>query len=297
MKKPLTHLSHPEEMILTGDLSVIDAMYARDGHISQKIDGAPAVVWGIDPNNGQFFVGTKSVFNKKKIKRCYSVADIFKYYEMETHKVLMGVLVACFENLPRFPGIYQGDFMGFGGQTSFKPNTIRYEFGEDITAAIVVAPHTYYTGNDFPTMEAHPLTEHLVDPAGMVHFVQPVVDKVSFESPAPKIRTNGVKFLTEKEAAQAKVAINALIRSGQFVTFDDLVSILGDTGLADIYAWVEELKYELMEEMIVNDAPRAFLDDKKIQGEGFVMTVGDMSFKLVDRTQFSYANFNSGRFQ
>lgn len=297
MKKPLLHLEHPEDMVLTGDLTVIDAMYARDGHISQKIDGAPAVVWGIDPNNGQFFVGTKSVFNKKKIKRCYSVADILKYYEMETHKVLMGVLVACFENLPRFPGIYQGDFMGFGGQTSFKPNTIRYEFGEDITAAIVVAPHTYYTGNDFPTMEAHPLTEHLVDPAGMVHFVQPVVDKVPFGTLPPKIRTEGVKFLTEKEAAQAKVAINALIRSGQFVTFDDLVSILGDPGLADIYAWVEELKYELMEQMIVIDSPRAFLDDRKIQGEGFVMTVDDMSFKLVDRTQFSYANFNSGRFQ
>ena len=297
MKKPLLHLEHPEDMVLTGDLSVIDAIYSKQAHISQKIDGAPAVVWGIDPNNGEFFVGTKSVFNKKKIKRCYSVEDILKYYNMETHKILMGVLIACLENLPRVPGIYQGHFLGFGGHTTFKPNTITYHFGEDIDAAIVVAPHTYYTGNDFPTMEAHPLTEHLVDPTGGVYFVQPVVDKVSWESDAPRIKKDNVKFLTDKEAAQAKVAINALVRSGQFVTFEDLVSILGDERLANIYAYVEELKYELMEEMIVNDAPQAFLGDRKIQGEGFVMTVGDMSFKLVDRNQFSFANFNNGKFQ
>ena len=56
-----THLEHPEDSILTGDLSVLD-WFLSDGEISAKIDGAPAIVWGTNPATGKFFVGTKSVF-------------------------------------------------------------------------------------------------------------------------------------------------------------------------------------------------------------------------------------------
>jgi hypothetical protein len=62
-----THLEHPEDSILTGDLSVLD-WFLSNGEISAKIDGAPAIVWGTNPATGKFFVGTKSVFNKVKIK-------------------------------------------------------------------------------------------------------------------------------------------------------------------------------------------------------------------------------------
>ena len=62
-----THLQHPEDSILTGDRSVLD-WFLAESHLSVKIDGAPAIVWGTDPATGTFFVGTKSVFNKKKIK-------------------------------------------------------------------------------------------------------------------------------------------------------------------------------------------------------------------------------------
>ena len=31
-----------------------------------KWDGAPAIICGINPENGKFFVGTKSVFNKNQ---------------------------------------------------------------------------------------------------------------------------------------------------------------------------------------------------------------------------------------
>ncbi len=39
-----THLQHPEDSILTGDLSVLD-WFVNPGTLSVKIDGAPAVVW------------------------------------------------------------------------------------------------------------------------------------------------------------------------------------------------------------------------------------------------------------
>ena len=44
--------------------------------VTTKWDGAPAVVCGIDPESKQFFVGTKSVFNKKEPKINFTEADI-----------------------------------------------------------------------------------------------------------------------------------------------------------------------------------------------------------------------------
>jgi hypothetical protein len=73
------HLNHPEDLTLNGNLSVLN-WFLTPGHLSVKIDGAPAIVWGTDPSTGDFFVGTKSVWNKKKIKICYTQADVFALY-------------------------------------------------------------------------------------------------------------------------------------------------------------------------------------------------------------------------
>src|SRR5210317_2032950 len=98
--KHITHLEHVEDLVLTGDLSVLEALYNPD-HISVKVDGAPSLVFGTHPENGKFFVGTKSVFNKKKIKICYSIDDIHSLYNCETHSSLIEVLCNCYNNLPR----------------------------------------------------------------------------------------------------------------------------------------------------------------------------------------------------
>ena len=50
--------------------------------------------------------------------------------------------------LPFLPGIYQGDFIGFGGKDHYTPNTITYYFDEVIDAEIIIAPHTYYEAID-----------------------------------------------------------------------------------------------------------------------------------------------------
>jgi hypothetical protein len=52
-----------------------------------------------------------------------------------------------------------------------------------------------------------------------------------------------------------------------------------------------EIKEQLMEDMIVSDGPRAFIGDKEIVGEGFVLKNDEMIMKLVDRSVFSYNNF------
>ena len=77
-----THLEHPEDVILSGDLTVLNWFNSTDvwdgANLSVKIDGSPAIVWGTNPATGNYFVGTKSVFNKKLIKINESHEDIDK---------------------------------------------------------------------------------------------------------------------------------------------------------------------------------------------------------------------------
>ena len=140
---PLTHIEHPEDTILTGDLSALDCM-GSSGNLSAKIDGSPAVVWGNDPTDGRFFVGTKSVFNKRNPKLMKSYDDIDANYKGE----LNDILTACFRWLPsRDKSIYQGDFIGFGGTHTWTPNTLTYTLPTVADEQIIIAPHTEYYEN------------------------------------------------------------------------------------------------------------------------------------------------------
>ena len=76
------HITHPEDLILDGKVacqnvieifrSAFDDYNQEDNRITTKYDGAPAIVFGTDPTNKRFFVGTKSVFNKRIKKICYT---------------------------------------------------------------------------------------------------------------------------------------------------------------------------------------------------------------------------------
>ena len=102
MKKN-THLEHPEDSILSGDLTVLDWFTSIDNDISAKIDGNSAIVWGTEPKTGKFFVGTKSVFNKKLIKINYDHETINKNHQGE----VADILHKCLDFLPVTTGIYQ----------------------------------------------------------------------------------------------------------------------------------------------------------------------------------------------
>ena len=289
------HIEHPEDTILTGDLTALDWIAAA-GTLSVKMDGAPAIVWGVDPSNGQWFCGTKSVFNKRKFKVPYSLEDVEKYYGNQPS--LANVLKACFKYLPRTEGIYQGDFIGFGGSELFQPNTVVYEFPEIIDEKIVVAPHTYYEGDTLKDAVAFPLVGDLISTSSCL-FVQPFVDWEHHSDYSPSIVSeyDHVGFLDDKEADEAKVAINALIRAGKPLDDATLTHILGCPHLTNLYQMVTEIKEELMNTFIVYGSPKASLNGQRILAEGFVFYYDNVGLKLVDRPVFSYANFNHGRFQ
>jgi len=283
------HISHWEDSILTGDLSVLE-FFDGDYEVSLKVDGSPAVFWGFDELNDKFFVSLKSIFNKVKKKVCYSVEDIEFYYQNQPK--LIEILIACFQCLPKEKGIFSGDFIGFGGLNVYTPNTITYQFPEVITQSIIIAPHTKWSTDgelkDAFVSGSTPFfndTEH-------VKFVQPCVDLMPIDSLG--LDVDDVVFLSVKEAAVAKVKINALIREGKELTWWALADILGKN-LAHLYLMMIEIKEDLMDMMIVSDSPVAYINGEKIVGEGFVLKNDKMILKLIDREVFAHANFNLQR--
>ena len=289
------HIEHPEDSILTGDSSVLDWL-CEVSDISVKMDGSVAIVWGTNPENGKFFVGKKSVFNKVKVQICYTHADIENFYSEKEE--LAEILHTCLDFLPRTENVYQGDWLGYGQSYLFTPNTLTYDFGSCFNAHAIICPHTVYSGASIRTMIASPLSE-VLDSTDDVVFVQPTVDCTTKAVAMDEVCAiyNKAKFLTEKDAKQVKVIINAFIREGKAISHDMLTIILGDEMLANLYLCVIAQKGILMSGMKVYDGPKVFLNGEPADHEGYVRSNKYGCFKLVDRYTFSAANFNSGRFQ
>jgi hypothetical protein len=295
------HIEHPEDSILTGDLTVLDWFINR-GAMSVKIDGAPAVVFGTNPANGKFFVGTKSVFNKVKIKINHSHEEIDANHAGEVARILH----ACFDCLPRTDSIIQCDFIGFGGASEYTPNTITYQFPEVVEQQIIVAPHTYYEANDdLRDSWALPLMENLestdaclfVKPKAYIQHNQEafydVKEVVEFARQMSQMAT----FVDNKGAAHLKKVFNTFIRVGA-VLDDEALSIAGNCDINLIRLWklVKSIKDDCLY-ICRNDGPAAYLGYDRIDSEGYVMSNEFGTFKLVNREVFSKANFNQGRFQ
>ena len=203
-----THLEHPEDAILTGDLSVLDWFSEPDSFISTKMDGAPAIVWGTNPATGNKFVGTKSVFNKVKININESHADIDQNHSGS----VADILHHCLDYLPNFEGIIQGDFIGFGGSDTYTPNTITYEFPNVVTEEIIIAPHTYYTADsDLRDAVAHPMKFRITD-TYYCKFVQPKVlltenrEDIADVCDFARQMSTLCEFVDDKKAAKIKSA-------------------------------------------------------------------------------------------
>ena len=182
-KEKNTHLEHLEDDIINrgsqGGVNAVNFLNAvrnmLAGNIGGKLnmsvkwDGAPAVFCGQNPENGKFFVGTKSVFNKTP-KINYTTSDIRKNHGGE----LANKLMVCLRELPKLglSGVYQGDLLYTRGDLkganidgekmiTFTPNTITYavpadsDIGRRIARAkLGIVFHTVYSGKTMDNMTA-----------------------------------------------------------------------------------------------------------------------------------------------
>ena len=292
-----THIEHPEDSILTGDLSVLD-WFVTKSNISAKIDGAPAIVWGTNPANGRFFVGTKSVFNKVKIKINHSHEEIDTNHQGNVATILH----KCLDNLPFLPGIYQGDFIGFGGKDHYTPNTITYYFDEVIDAEIIIAPHTYYEAiDDLRNAVVKPYKYEFRD-TEYTKWVRPEVklynnnneDLINSCNFARQIATL-CDFVDVKKANRIKKQLNKCIRNE--VELDDLIlDAIADDNNCDInvlrlWKLVESIKLELFEYIDRYDDIDCYIGESMCDHEGYVISNELGTYKVVNREVFSFFNF------
>ena len=177
-----THLEHLEDEIINNGsdgaktsinfLKSIKKMLqgGKGGsNVSVKWDGAPAIFAGTNPENGKFFVGTKSIFNATP-KINYTVSDISRNHG----GALADKLAVALKYLPSLgiKGVLQGDLLFtddkksavVGGEKSivFTPNTITYAvpttsvdmYNKIKAAKIGIIFHTSYKGKTMKGLKA-----------------------------------------------------------------------------------------------------------------------------------------------
>jgi len=223
--KANTHLTHLEELILTQGAQgyktarsfLIEMLKNLKGNSDAKVntsvkwDGAPAIFAGINPDNKQFFVGTKSIFNKEP-KINYTMEDIDLNHGHA--QGLADKLKLALEYLPALgiKNILQGDFMFdksilkstiIDGKKhySFRPNTITYavdadsDLGRQVASAkIGIVFHTTYRSLDSGASFG-------ADVSGLRRNTNVWFDDAFFKD------TTGVVTLTSSEAKQVAMLI------------------------------------------------------------------------------------------
>ena len=177
----LKHITHAEDRPLQkgaeGFQHAYNALNQAHEHIksggnssalTMKYDGSPSLVFGHNPENGKFFVASKSAFNKTP-KLNYTHNDILK-----NHGHAPGLMAKLHDSLNHLKkiapktGVYQGDLMFSGDDkketkhgVSFTPNTITYtakgEQADKIRKAkLGLIIHQQYHGKDIASMKADP---------------------------------------------------------------------------------------------------------------------------------------------
>ena len=216
------------------------------------------------------------------------------------------MLHACLSNLPKTINIYQGDFLGFGGESVFQPNTVTYVFPENVEQTIVVAPHTQYEIDQcVPSPSINALRDTIAIP---LYDMLASTEKVYFYQPTAIMSVNDslrsridfalqvaqmVQFVDKSEANLLKGELNQYIREGKKIDSSDF----GDYNLSLIgfYNLITEIKEALLYSCKSNQVAMTLIEGEECDGEGYVFHSGYGSFKLVDRKYFSYYNFNLAR--
>ena len=181
-----THLEHLEDLVFNqghaGAMAALDYVESLRGMLAEgtgtttkltvKWDGSPAIICGIDPADGRFFVGTKSVFAKAEPNVCKTARDIERFYGDQPE--LAEILASALQHLKKLNigGVIQGDLLFKEGWVetadingeqclTFTPNTITYavptdsELGQRIARAkLGIIFHTSYEGESLESMRA-----------------------------------------------------------------------------------------------------------------------------------------------
>jgi len=373
------HQEHPEDNAIRDRpgfehaLSSLNAVHhaLRTGdigntHISTKLDGAPAVVFGHHPTTGKFFVATKHAAYGSTPKLATTHDEVDKHFGHAPG--LAKKLHTALDHLPKVTpqkGIYQGDFMHDeddrkeeGKDITFRPNTIKYHVdrntpeGKKAAASkIGFAVHTEIHGDpDTPsTLHASPLRNSSFRQHKDVHLVSPEAKLSSGGHISPEDSNKVHSHLTQaqkihdglsdvhhdvvgKHDEHISTYINQTVRSGEKPStqglrqhinnrmqkaVDKLTSEKGKASATEkmnsalahhdihekefakalqIHHHIQSAKDILVSGLNkahgTENSMRQSIEDKETHPEGYVVQHKGRIIKMVDRGEFSRANFN-----
>ena len=238
--KANTHLTHLEELVLTQGPKgyemarsfLLELLEELKGNVDSRVktsvkwDGAPAIFAGVNPENGKFFVGTKSIFNKVP-KINYTPEDVQRNHGHAPG--LVDKLTKALQYLPPLgiQKILQGDFMFDDEMIStidvdgephyaFKPNTITYaapvnsKLGQEIAESkFGIVFHTTYDSLDSGASFG-------ADVSGLNKVPGVWVDDAYFTD------DTGTVTLTEDEETKVKELVAAADQINEKIDYDDL---------------------------------------------------------------------------
>jgi hypothetical protein len=269
--KANTHLTHLEELVLTQgpkgyDMArafLLELLEELKGNVDSRVktsvkwDGAPAIFAGINPENGKFFVGTKSIFNKEP-KINYTPEDVQRNHGHAPG--LVDKLTKALQYLPPLgiQKILQGDFMFDDEMIStidvdgephyaFKPNTITYaapvnsKLGQQIAdSKFGIVFHTTYDSLDGGASFG-------ADVSGLNKVPGVWVDDAYFTD------DTGTVTLTEDEELKVKKLVSAADQINEKIDYDDL-----PMDLLNIY-----INSEIKGGQFLEDPEKSFLGFKR----------------------------------
>jgi hypothetical protein len=185
--RQIKHLTHIEDRPLQagekGALHAISSLSTaaqhiqagkKDSQLTTKYDGSPAIVYGHHPENGRFFVASKSAFNKTP-KINYTPEDIEKNHGHAPG--LVSKLKTALQHLPKTApkeGVYQGDVLfthedkkNKGDGVSFNPNPSGLTYTAHGThaekakkAKLGLVTHLKYEGKNSASLNASHEVDH-----------------------------------------------------------------------------------------------------------------------------------------
>ena len=374
-EEKLKHLEHAEDHVIHGGQAGFSHAYhnLKDVHdrltgkenatkVTMKYDGSPSVIFGTNPENGKFFVATKSAFNKNP-KINYTPEDIVR-----NHGHALGLvekLKAALEHLPKTTpkkGVFQGDIMHskgdvkvHGSKIKFTPNTITYaadknsEHGKAaMNSQIGVAVHTAYKGKTMEDMKAQYAPElksfkkhkdvHVIStehPLDKMDYKPEEQQRFAKHMKAAAMLHKATKEDTFSAVGQhqlpLKTYINSTIRNGTNASISGYAEHLAKshqkkidtvktdkakaqkTALAQadidhvknnrqgfnrvlqMHRHLQKAKNVLVNTLSTNSEFQHSINGKKAKPEGFVSVRHNRPTKLVDRREFSAANFNKDK--
>lgn len=249
------HLEHLEDLVFNlgyaGASSALDYIESlrhmlaegtgTTSKLTVKWDGSPAIICGVDPQDGRFFVGTKAVFSKES-KACKSVKDIERFYGDQPD--LAEILAQALKYLSKLNigGVIQGDMMftensktqeNINGENciAFTPNTITYavptnsHIGDRIARAkFGIIFHTSYEGASLAEMKAG----FLVNIQGLKHHNDVWFDDATYKdytgiaSLTPTENNKIIKMMTATQSTMEKVGqqrFDVIIQNKEFARY------------------------------------------------------------------------------